>query len=322
MKTPYILLISLLALLQTGCATYENSKPMPLQGEKISFEVSGEDISSWNDVIVGAYVVPDSHVVISGHQTGGGVGAIFGLVGVLIENAAGKAGGKRSVATLEEKLGFKLNKIVEDKLENSIKEGSFSTLFSVNDVLPQHVLTIKPMLVLTHTYDNKKIRPFTILQTTLRSKDSEEKVWSSRYISSLGDNRLLSGEDGWLEHDKLALNKFLDKNLNASIQLMLKDLKSPYDRKNNDKIVVEGNVPFLKDVYQLLGQKLTESDDALVYIAKQPDVSTISGVIIADKKHVAYRLATKKDPQYKRIKSNEEKEANAEIKENCESPEC
>jgi hypothetical protein len=312
MKIRSLKIIILLAFFQVGCATYEKSSSIPSVDEGFSFEVLDKDVSSWSgDVIVGAYSIPESQVVISGHQKGGGGGGfLFGFLGVLIEHSLEQSSGKKTIASVSDQLGFYLNEQIEAELDVSLQKKDLAGIYKINDDSKNHVLSIKPMLVLTYTWDENKVRPFTILNVSLHEKGREEKLWSSRYISSIGKARVLFGEGSWLENDKSALNGFISENLKLSIDFMLEDFLSPYDRKTKDSIVVEGNVPFLKSVYRLLGQRLLENDKFVAYVPVSNDASVISGVLIADKKYVATRVATPKDKPYKKIFSEEEKKEN------------
>lgn len=314
MKIFSLILIGLLVLLQAGCATYKNSLSMPAVDGVISFEVSDKKSSSWsNDVIVGTYSVPDSQVVISGHQTGGGGGGfLFGFLGVLLEHSIDKANGKKTVSAMSDQLSFYINKNVEEKIQSNIQNKGISGSYVMNDSSQKYMLSVKPMLVLTYTWDNNKVRPFTILNVALHERGKEEKVWGSRYISSIGESRALAGENSWLENDNLLLNNFIVENLDVSVDFMMKDFQSPYDRETKNRIVVEGHAPFLKSVFRIAGQKLVENDRFIAYVPQSADAAVISGVIIADKKYVISRAATSKDKPYKKIYSEEEKKFNAE----------
>jgi hypothetical protein len=242
------------------------------------------------------------------------VGAfLFGVIGSLIEHAIGKNKGKKSVIDVKEQLSFTLHERVEEILESTIEINDLSSKIAINDPQLNYVLSIKPILVLTGIHDSKEIRPFIILTTTLGDgkqqeydDDEEQKKWSARYVSSIGDNRLLAGKDSWTENNNYRLNQFIIENVDALIELILTDYNSPYDRESEDFVVVEGNIPYVKDVYRLLGLKLAEDKRSITYIPKQQNMHLTQSIVVVDKNAVLYRKATKKDPDFVRIKSKKE----------------
>src|SRR5262247_34086 len=58
---------------------------------------SDEGMSRMSDLPLGVHRIPDSNVIISGHQKGGGVGLLFGVVGMAIQSSANASGGTARV---------------------------------------------------------------------------------------------------------------------------------------------------------------------------------------------------------------------------------
>ncbi|MBK7283089.1 MAG: hypothetical protein IPI83_00600 [Sphingomonadales bacterium] len=48
---------------------------------------SEKGANGMSDLPMGVHRIPDSDVVISGHQGGGGIGMLFGVVGVLVQSS-------------------------------------------------------------------------------------------------------------------------------------------------------------------------------------------------------------------------------------------
>ena len=67
-----------------GCATYDLTKAPPAETQPIAITYSSEGPSGWTDLPLGAYRVPNSDVIVSGHEKGG-IGMLFGVVGVLAQ---------------------------------------------------------------------------------------------------------------------------------------------------------------------------------------------------------------------------------------------
>src|SRR5688500_11756095 len=89
------------ALLLGGCATFEYTKPAPAQTQPISVKMSGEELSGLTDVPVGSYRVPNSQVIITGHQKSPAGGMMFGLLGVAAAHASGGSTGADTVKDIE-----------------------------------------------------------------------------------------------------------------------------------------------------------------------------------------------------------------------------
>src|SRR3982751_1068553 len=67
---------------------------------------SDEGMSRMSDLPMGVHRIPDSNVIISGHQKGGGVGMLFGIVGGAIPRWANASGGTAKVRSVEDALRF------------------------------------------------------------------------------------------------------------------------------------------------------------------------------------------------------------------------
>src|SRR5437016_883240 len=93
--TTWALLLAVLSL--SGCATFELSKPAPAQQQPISVKLSTEELSGWSDLPMGVYRIPDSQVIISGHQKASGAGILFGVLGLAVTSAVNTAAGARAV---------------------------------------------------------------------------------------------------------------------------------------------------------------------------------------------------------------------------------
>src|SRR5437870_9484813 len=67
---------------------------------------SDEGMSRMSDLPMGVHRIPDSNVIVSGHQKGGGLGMLFGIVGVAIQSSANASGGTARVRSVEDDLRF------------------------------------------------------------------------------------------------------------------------------------------------------------------------------------------------------------------------
>jgi hypothetical protein len=58
------LAIALVCLSLTACATFERTKPAPVVGGSIAVKINSAQLSSWSDLPVGAYKIPESDVIV------------------------------------------------------------------------------------------------------------------------------------------------------------------------------------------------------------------------------------------------------------------
>ncbi|MEK8033446.1 hypothetical protein AACH06_21715 [Ideonella sp. DXS29W] len=275
----------------TGCASFEMTKPAPAQSQRIAIKVSGEDLSGWSDLPIGTYRVPDSQVIISGHQKGAEVGAMFGLLGVAIAHAANSSAGANAVKDAESSLKIKLDAPLMAEVGRLTAEAPLSEKFSTAGA--GTTLTITPGLVLTYL-DTSDVRPFVVLKVNLAGPDNK-MIWSTRYIVSTGASRPLMGAGGWAESDGAALKANVQTSLAQGVKVMLADVASPYKRDDNSMSIAEGQFPFMKQRLQVKGYKLVEDDRYMAFIPKLGDVLVFAGVNVLDKEDSSVRDAGKDD---------------------------
>ena len=79
------------ALTAQEAAAQEAAGPTQAQPTTIVYSDSG--MSRMADLPMGVHRITDSNVIISGHQKGGGVGVLFGVVGMAIQSSANAEGG-------------------------------------------------------------------------------------------------------------------------------------------------------------------------------------------------------------------------------------
>jgi hypothetical protein len=286
--------LALLALLQLGgCATFEFTKPAPTQQQPITLRVSGEELSGWTDLPLGVYRVPDSHVVISGHQKGQVAGLLFGLVGVAIAHAANASAGADTVKSAEQQLRMKLNDQVEASIQRIVAAEPFQRQFIQADRAGSAKLLLTPALVLSFI-DESSVRPFVVIRARMVGTDGKPQ-WNTRYIASSGESRPLLGPDGWLENDAVQLKKSVQGNLDRAMQTLAVDVTRPYPRDESKLTTVQGNFPYVKSKLQSVGFQLGEDEQYLTFVPKLGDVIVFSGVNIFDKKFIVHRPATKED---------------------------
>ena len=77
--------------------------------------------------------MPDSHVIISGHQRGQAAGVLFGLVGVAIAHAANASAGADAIKTAEQQQRMKLTDPVDAAIRRQLAGGAYASAFTLED---------------------------------------------------------------------------------------------------------------------------------------------------------------------------------------------
>jgi hypothetical protein len=280
----------------SGCATYKYTEAAPVQQQPISVQISNEELSRMNDMPIGVYKVPDSQVVISGHQKGAGGALLFGLLGVAIADAANMSAGSKSVHDIENVLRIKLNDQVQAAVKQAIAAGHLEQQLT-QDVAPGPKLMLQPELVMSFVSDTD-MRVFIELKTTLVGAD-KKTLWTTRYIASSGPARPLTGADSWTDYEGKNLKSAVQANLDQAVRVMLADVSHPYPRDQNQLTLVEGNFPYVKPKLQVVGMQLSEDEHYVVFTPRLGDVLVFAGVNVFDKTAITYRPATKDDAKFK-----------------------
>ncbi|MBI5258562.1 MAG: hypothetical protein HY855_18800 [Burkholderiales bacterium] len=275
----------------TGCASFEFTKAPPVQAQPVSLQLSTEGLSSWSDLPIGVYRVPDSQVVITGHQKAAGASMMFGLIGVAIAHSANAAAGGQTVKDVEQQLRITLDDQVKAALGASLAADGTQRFTLEPGSGPALVLT--PAVVLSFTNDTD-LRPYVVLKAALQGAD-KKPLWSTRYIASTGPAKPLLGEGSWTANDGALLKDALKANVHQAVRTMLRDLRDPYKRDDNELTMVQGHFPFIKPRMQTVGYKLGEDEHHIAFIPKLGDVLVFTGVNLLDKGSTTQRPATKDD---------------------------
>jgi len=98
-----------------GCVSQGAPKTGIGQGQAIVIDYTRDDISSWSDMPMGTYRVPNSQVLVSGHQKGNAIAIAIGLPGAM-DAATDTSGGKAAVQGSEETLRISLTPNAKDHL--------------------------------------------------------------------------------------------------------------------------------------------------------------------------------------------------------------
>jgi hypothetical protein len=109
----------------SGCATYHYQKPAPAQPQKISVKVSEMGFTDKN-IPVGVYRVPESPIIVTGHQGKPGAFSAFGLLGMLTYVGTRSAKGENAVGYARNNLNIGIKNQIVSALEPLINEKPYN----------------------------------------------------------------------------------------------------------------------------------------------------------------------------------------------------
>jgi hypothetical protein len=287
------------ATLLSGCASFEYTKAAPAQQAAVTVKASGEELSGWTDLPIGTYRVPESDIIISGHQKGHMAGLLFGVVGVAVAHAANAGAGADTVKDAESILKIKLHDAFDASVARVLAAGGYGGRYTQERAQGSVRLVVTPAAVLSFVSDTQ-VRPFVVLKAVMLGADSKP-LWTTRYIASSAQLRPMLGDGGWLDQDGGALKSTLQDNLDKAVRTMLADVAKPYPRDDNELTMVQANFPHVRQRFQTVGYRLSEDDNQLTFVPKLGDVLVFAGVNIFDKAAIHYRAATKDDAVFKML---------------------
>lgn len=280
------------SVILSGCATYNLIKAAPSQSQPIRVVYGSEGPSGWSDLPIGAYRVPESQVIISGHQKGG-VGFLFGVVGILAQNAIQAQAGASAVSDVRTVLQVNVTNQAQTISNSLIDSGQFGTAFSTASSSGGPVLTIDPYVVITFVSDTE-VRPYTVLKATLRGPNNNS-LWTARYVASADKALPLEGDQSFTANDGALLKAAVSRDLETDIKFMLADVASPRLRDETKLIYVESSVPFVRQRLGLVGYEIGQDDQSILFAPKIGDAVVFAGVHALDKSTTTYRAATSAD---------------------------
>ncbi len=305
--SPYIrpaLIAAVFMFALSGCASFNFTKPAPAQPQAIAVDFTAAELSGWTDLPIGTYRVPDSQVIISGHQKGGGAGMLFGVIGVAVQHSINKAGGKEAVADAESILRINLTEKGRSTVGDLVATEPFASRFKLASGSGGPVLNVTGAVVLTFVNETD-VLPYVVLKANIPDGSKKTKGWTTRYIASSQQPRALGGENGWLADSGSALHAAIASDLRHATEVMLRDVSRPYARNDGAMTTVEGHFPYVKQKLQTTGYTLGEDDSSIYFVPKLGDVIVFAGVNIMPKQLTRHRAFEKGDSVFKVIEDPE-----------------
>lgn len=219
-----------------------------------------EGMSRMNDLPLGVHRIPDSNVVISGHQKGGGIGMLFGVVGMAIQSSANASGGTAKVRNVEDDLRFNATaKAAELTAAILAADEKHRQLYSLSPTASSSTLSVSPYIVITFQGENE-VRPYIVLKSKLYTA-ADQSPKAEKYFCCEGKALPLSGPGGLAENGGAALKELLTAELDTAIRVMLQDRAQPYPRDKQTRIIVNGYFPFVGKPFKMKAYDLGKYQD-------------------------------------------------------------
>ena len=269
--------------------------PAPPERGLKQMEFSADQMSRLIDLPAGAYRVPNSDVIISGHQRGGVPPfVLFGTVGMAIQGSVNAYNGKDAMASAEQALTFSIDEEAKAKLRAAMAEPDYATVFtSAANTDRRYEVSGAVALCFVNQRD---VTPYVVLRVRLID-NRDATLWSTRYIASAGARKPLAGDGSWTVDN--ALRPQVSKLLDLAIGTMLKDIAHPYPRDEASLVTVRGYFLHDNKPLQLVGYKLAEENGRMLFLPKLGISFVFAGVNILDTASVTQNPTVKGDEPLK-----------------------
>ena len=233
-----------------------------------------------SDLPMGVHRIPNSNVIISGHQKGGGIGILFGLAGMLVQSSANAEAGTGKVRNVRDDLRFDVTAKAAELTGTILVDEKYRQLFTLAPQAGGSTLTVSPYVVITFVNETD-VRPYVVLKTKLSTGPRDKSPRTIKYFCCEGKALPLSGENGLAENNGARLKELLTSELETAIHVMLLDRSQPYPRNNQAKIIVNGSLPFVGKPMKFKGYDLGRYKDYSL-VEFRGGMLVFSGVNIAE----------------------------------------
>ena len=273
----------------------------PPSDEPTQVEFSTEQVSKWTDLPLGTYRVPNSDVIISGHQKGGAAPMLlFGVIGMAVQGSVNAHNGKEAMASAEQALTFTIDEEAKTKLQAALADPAYAGKLT-SEATPARKFEVTGAVVLSFANQQEAL-PYVALRVKLMGNNGKSKLWTTRYIASSGARKPLTGEGSWTADNGAPLHQQVSHLLDLAIDTMLKDIVTPYPRDEATLTNVHGYFMHVNKPLQVVGYKLHEENGRMLFLPKLGTSIVFAGVNVLDTATVWQQPAEKKDAPLKLLK--------------------
>jgi len=274
----------------------------PSQDGITQVEYSIKQTSKWTDLPIGTYRVPNSDVIISGHQKGGAAPMLlFGVVGLAVQSSINSQNGKEAMASAEQALTLSIDDEAKAVLAKLIAEPDNAAKFTMAET--ERKFEVTGAVVLSFANQAEAL-PYVTLRVKLLDKKGK-KLWTTRYIASQGGRRPVVGEGSWTENGGALLRANVSKNIETAIRTMLRDIRNPYPREEASLLTAKGFFPHVNKPLQVVGYKLAEENGQILFLPKLSTTIVFAGVNVLTPDTMALAPTQPKDAPLKLLKPND-----------------
>ena len=225
-----------------------------------SIFITDKGPNGMSDLPMGVKRIPDSNIVVSGHQKGGPLGLLFGVVGMAIQSAANTdAGGKRT-NDIQDALRFDVTGRSKELATSILAEEAFSGSYTLATEESPSAVSVVPYIVLTFV-NQTDVRPYIVLKTKLDPGADKDKPRTIKYFCCEGPAMPLTGEGSLTENNGEKLKALLNTELETAQRIMLLDRRQPFARNDDAKLDVNGSLPFVGKSFKWRGWDLGSFKD-------------------------------------------------------------
>jgi hypothetical protein len=295
-------LLALIAIPMHALAGPNAIEKAPAQDGITQIEYSTKQTSKWTDLPIGTYRVPNSDVIISGHQKGGAAPMLlFGVVGLAVQNSINAKNGKEAMASAEQALTLSIDDEAKAVLARLIAEPDNAAKFTMAET--EHKFEVTGAVVLSFANQAEAL-PYVTLRVKLLDKNGK-KLWTTRYIASEGGRRPVVGEGSWTENGGAPLRANVSKNIETAIRTMLRDVSNPYPREEASLLTAKGFFPHVNKPLQVVGYKLAEENGQILFLPKLSTTIVFAGVNVLTPDTMTLAPTQPKDAPLKLLKPND-----------------
>ncbi len=201
---------------------------------------SEKGANGMSDLPMGVHRIPDSDVVVSGYQGGGGIGMLFGLVGMLVQSSINAGTGTEKVRNVEDDLRFDVRAKAIDMTNTIIAGDQFRTAYTLTPQPGGSTMTVSPYVVLSFVKKTDDLRPYIVLKTKVATGNDAGKT--IKYFCCEGQAMPLAN---LTENDGARLKEVLTAELETAVNVMLLDRAQPFPRNDEAKLDTNGILPFM-----------------------------------------------------------------------------
>lgn len=288
-------LSAILAVVLSGCATYNRIADYPEPAKPVPATVAAKPMSKMSELPVGAHYDEEHHIIVTGHQKGMFAGMMFGIVGVLATDAINKSSGAKRFGE-EAAKGDDLGYVLEQLMGEAIAAGSADG-WSV--AAGEQGLQLTPYAVFTVEKKSNDARLYAMIRAELPGPDGKP-LWSTRYFARAPGLHPLAENTGWMVDNRFAdgMRVALQRALDACIADTRGQLTG------TDQITAKGKFAFLNVDLPLYAIVVRDGPETIVVKLPAGDAMVLAGTHVLIRSDYEIKPAKFKDPRPKTVAAN------------------